>query len=140
MLTRAAVLDEMNLPRPYATSRPLKIMEVELDPPGEGEVLVRMRAAGLCHSDLSVINGDRPRPLPMALGHEGAGEVLEVGDGVTGLSPGDHVVSAFVPCCGACRPCQEGRPALCEPGLTANTAGHLLSGARRLHYAGREIH
>ena len=73
MKTRAAVLHEMELPPPYAESRPLHIEEVELDPPGEGEVLVEVKAAGLCHSDLSVINGDRPRPTPMALGHEAAG-------------------------------------------------------------------
>jgi len=140
MKTRAAVLAESGLPRPYAQSRPLQVVELELDGPGEGEVLVRMHAAGLCHSDLSVINGDRPRPLPMAIGHEGAGEVLEVGAGVRNLAPGDHVVAAFVPCCGACEPCTSGRPALCEPGLAANTAGTLLSGGRRLHGAGGDIH
>ncbi|MBB6094412.1 alcohol dehydrogenase [Povalibacter uvarum] len=133
MKTRAAVLKETNLPRPYAQSRPLQIVEVDLDPPGPREVLVRIRAAGLCHSDLSVINGDRPRPLPMAIGHEGAGEVLEAGSGVKDLKPGDHVVAAFVPCCGACEPCTSGRPALCEPGFRANSAGTLLSGDRRLH-------
>jgi alcohol dehydrogenase len=133
MKTRAAVLNEMSLPRPYAQSRPLHIVEVELDPPGAGEVLVRMRAAGLCHSDLSVINGDRPRPLPMAIGHEGAGEIVEVGAGVTDLKVGDHVVAAFVPCCGSCEPCASGRPALCEPGFKANSAGTLLRGGRRIH-------
>jgi alcohol dehydrogenase len=133
MKIRAAVLEAMSLPRPYAHSRPLQIAEVELDPPGAGEVLVRMRAAGLCHSDLSVINGDRPRPLPMAIGHEGAGEVVEVGANVGDLKPGDHVVAAFVPCCGSCEPCSSGRPALCEPGFKANSAGTLLSGERRLH-------
>jgi alcohol dehydrogenase len=140
MKTRAAILNEMSLPRPYAQSRPLQIAEVELDPPGPREVLVRMRAAGLCHSDLSVINGDRPRPLPMLLGHEGAGEVVEVGANVTDLKPGDHVVAAFVPCCGTCEPCTQGRPALCEPGFKANSAGTLLSGARRVHRNGAEVH
>jgi alcohol dehydrogenase len=140
MRTEAAVLAEIGLPRPYAQSRPLQIVEVELDPPGPGEVLVRMRAAGLCHSDLSVINGDRPRPLPMAIGHEGAGEVVEVGAAVEGLAPGDRVVAAFVPCCGSCEPCTSGRPALCEPGFKANSAGTLLSGNRRLHRAGNPIH
>lgn len=130
---------ETNLPRPYAQSRPLQILEVDLDPPGPREVLVRIRAAGLCHSDLSVINADRPRPLPMALGHEGAGEVLEVGSSVKDLRPGDHVVAAFVPCCGACEPCTSGRPALCEPGFRANSAGTLLSGDRRLHRGPADI-
>jgi alcohol dehydrogenase len=139
MKTRAAVLNEMCLPRPYAQSRPLQVVEIDLDPPGPGEVLVKMRAAGLCHSDLSVINGDRPRPLPMALGHEGAGEVVEVGAGVTDLRVGDHVVAAFVPCCRMCEPCTHGRPALCEPGFKANSAGELLSGARRLHRDGRDV-
>lgn len=140
MKTRAAVLQEMSLPRPYAHSRPLEIIDVDLDPPGPREVLVRMRAAGLCHSDLSVINGDRPRPLPMAIGHEGAGEVVEVGANVADLRPGDHVVAAFVPCCGSCEPCTHGRPALCEPGFQANSAGVLLGGARRLHRAAAPIH
>lgn len=140
MKTRAAVLNEMNLPRPYAQSRPLQIVEVDLDPPGPHEVLVRMRAAGLCHSDLSVINGDRPRPMPMALGHEGAGEVVEVGAQVRDLQAGDHVVAAFVPCCGTCEPCTTGRPALCEPGFRANSAGTLLRGDRRLHQGSGAIH
>lgn len=140
MRTRAAVLTAMGAAAPYACSRPLEIAEVELDPPGDGEVLVRMRAAGLCHSDLSVIDGNRPRPLPMVLGHEGAGVVEELGRGVTDLAVGDHVVTAFVPSCGACEPCSDGRPALCEPGFASNTAGTLASGARRLHGAGRDLH
>ena len=82
MKIRAAVLNEMGAPAPYAQSKPLAIEKLELDPPGPGEVLVRIAAAGLCHSDLSVINGDRPRPMPMALGHEAAGVVEEVGAGV----------------------------------------------------------
>ena len=97
---------------------------------------MRIGAAGLCHSDLSVINGDRPRPLPMALGHEAAGVVEEVGEGVRDLARGDHVVMVFMPSCGHCLPCAEGRPALCEPGAAANGAGTLLSGARRLHCDG----
>lgn len=139
MRTKAAVLHEIGRPRPYAETRPLLIEELELDPPGEGEVLVRIGAAGLCHSDLSVVNGDRPRPVPMALGHEAAGEVVEVGKGVTDLVPGDHVVMIFVPSCGHCLPCMEGRPALCEPGAQSNGAGTLLSGARRLHMSGKAV-
>ncbi|MBH8583873.1 zinc-dependent alcohol dehydrogenase family protein [Thermoactinomyces sp. CICC 10735] len=140
MKIRAAVLYEMNLPAPYKDSRPLRIETLDLDPPQMGEVLIRIRAAGLCHSDLSVINGSRPRPIPMVLGHEAAGEVVEVGPGVTDLRPGDHVVCAFVPSCGHCLPCQEGRPALCEPGANANGVGTLLSGERRLHKDGTDIH
>ena len=136
---RAAVLQTMGLPAPYAQSRPLQILELELDPPGPGEVRVRVTAAGLCHSDLSVINGDRPRPLPMVIGHESAGEVLECGPGVTDLAPGDRVVMVFMPSCGGCMPCAEGRPALCEPGAAANGAGVLLGGTRRLRLDGAYV-
>jgi alcohol dehydrogenase len=140
MKVRAAVLREIGRPAPYAESRPLAIEDVELDPPGPGEVLVRIRAAGLCHSDLSVIDGNRPRPMPMVLGHEAAGVVEATGPGVAGLARGDHVVAAFVPSCGHCRPCETGRPALCEPGFKANSAGTLLSGERRLHDAHGSVH
>lgn len=135
MKARAAVLREMGAERPYAASRPLAIETVELDDPGPGELLVRVGAAGLCHSDLSVIDGSRPRLMPMALGHEAAGEVIAVGPGAgAGFAPGDHVVLAFVPACGDCGPCRAGRAALCEPGAAANAAGTLLSGERRLHH------
>ncbi|MGI8460973.1 MAG: zinc-dependent alcohol dehydrogenase family protein [Solirubrobacterales bacterium] len=133
MRTRTAVLERMEAPKPYAESRPIEIAEVELDPPGPGEIMVEIRAAGLCHSDLSVIDGSRPRVMPMALGHEAAGEVVELGAGITGFDLGDHVVLAFVPACGHCEPCRGGRTALCEPGAAANTAGTLLAGERRLH-------
>ena len=139
MKTRAAILAQMGAAAPYATSKPLEIAEIELAPPGPGEVLVRMRAAGLCHSDLSVIDGNRPRPMPMVLGHEGAGVVEELGKGVQGFAVGDHVVTAFVPSCGHCAPCAGGRPALCEPGAASNTAGTLLSGARRLTRSSGEV-
>lgn len=135
MKTRAALLTRMGAPAPYAESRPLEIVEVELAPPGPGEVLVKMRSAGLCHSDLSVIDGNRPRPLPMVLGHEGAGIVEALGAGVTDLAVGDHVVTTFVPSCGHCGPCLDARPALCEPGFAANSAGTLLDGQRRLRRA-----
>jgi alcohol dehydrogenase len=139
MKTRAAVLETMGAAPPYAVSQPLRIVEVDLAPPGPGEVLIKIGAAGLCHSDLSVINGDRPRPMPMAIGHEAAGVVQELGAGVTDLAVGDHVVVVFVPSCGHCAPCAEGRPALCEPGAAANGAGTLLSGARRLSRNGAAL-
>ncbi len=135
----AAVLHAMGAKPPFAQTRPLAIETLELAPPGPGEVLVKVAAAGLCHSDLSVINGDRPRPMPMALGHEASGIVEALGDGVTDLKRGDHVVMVFVPSCGHCPPCAEGRPALCEPGAAANGAGTLLSGARRLSKDGQPI-
>jgi alcohol dehydrogenase len=140
MKIQAAVLHEIGRMAPYVESRPLAIEQVELEGPGAGEVLVRIRAAGLCHSDLSVINGDRPRPVPMALGHEAAGVVEALGTGVTDLEAGDHVVLVFVPSCGHCLPCMTGRPALCEPGAAANTAGTLISGARRLSANGDVVH
>ncbi len=121
----------MGLPRPYAHSRPLRIETLELSDPGPGEFLVRLTAAGLCHSDLSVIEGVRPRPMPMVLGHEATGIVEALGPGTDGFAPGDHVVFTFVPMCGTCLPCAEGRPALCQPGAAANTAGTLLGGTRR---------
>src|SRR5947208_11593984 len=133
MKIKAAVLRAMDAKPPFAESRPLSIEDIDLAPPGPGEILVRIGAAGLCHSDLSVINGHRPRPMPMALGHEAAGTVEALGEGVLDLQRGDHVVLVFVPSCGHCEPCAEGRPALCEPGAAANGAGTLLSGAHRLH-------
>jgi alcohol dehydrogenase len=139
MKMRAAVLDRMGATPPYAISKPLRIETVELDPPGRGELLVKIAAAGLCHSDLSVINGDRPRPMPMALGHESAGVVEALGEDVVDLEVGDHVVMVFMPSCGHCVPCAEGRPALCEPGAAANGAGTLLSGKRRLHCDGVDL-
>jgi alcohol dehydrogenase len=139
MKIRAAVLNRMGAEAPYAVSKPLRIETLDLDGPGRDEVLVRIGAAGLCHSDLSVINGDRPRPMPMALGHESAGIVEALGEDVTDLAVGDHVVMVFMPSCGHCLSCAEGRPALCEPGAVANGAGTLLSGKRRLHCDGVDI-
>jgi alcohol dehydrogenase len=139
MRVRAAVLNAMGAKPPFVRSKPVAIEEVELDLPGPGEVLVKIAAAGLCHSDLSVINGDRPRAMPMVLGHEAAGIVEETGTGVDDLAKGDHVVMTFVPSCGHCVPCAEGRPALCEPAAAANVAGTLLSGARRLARSGAAL-
>jgi alcohol dehydrogenase len=131
MKTEAAVLYEMGKPVPYAMSRPLVVQEIELEGPGPGEVLVEVRGAGLCHSDLSVVDGSRPRPMPMILGHEAAGIVREVGPGVPDFRPDDHVVFSWMPTCGRCLFCATGRPALCENGIRANLAGSLLNGNRR---------
>lgn len=131
MKVRAAVLHELGRAAPYAQSRPLVIETLDLAPPGPGELCVRVLAAGLCHSDLSVIDGSRPRPLPMVLGHEATGEVIELGAGVGDFAVGDRVVFSFVPMCGHCQPCAGGRPALCEPGAAANTGGQLLGGGSR---------
>ena len=133
MQVKSAVLREIGASVPYEESQPIKIETLELDSPEKGEVLIQIKAASLCHSDLSVMNGSRPRPVPMALGHEAAGVVVDIGPEATDLEPGDHVVCVFVPSCGQCGPCREGRPALCERGAAANTAGTLLGGGQRLH-------
>ncbi len=151
--TTAAVLRETGLDRPYDETLPLTRETLRLDPPGRDELLIRVHAAGLCHSDLSTVNGDRPRPTPMALGHEVAGEVVALGEGTArpdgadggsgalGFAVGDHVVMAFVPSCGSCDPCRQGRPALCEPGAAANGRGELLAGGSRLHREdGGDVH
>ena len=136
---RAAVLHAMSEPRPFADSKPVKVEEVELDPPGFDEVLVKVSAAGLCHSDLSVVNGNRPRVMPMVLGHEGSGIIEKLGEGVNNFKVGDHVVFVFVPSCGNCIPCKEGRPALCGPALVAGGAGTLLSGDKKIKLNGEFI-
>jgi alcohol dehydrogenase len=136
MKVSAAVLRQMGLPTPYAESKPLTIEEVNLAPPGVGEILVKIHAAGLCHSDLSAINGDRPWPMPIVIGHEAAAEVVELGVGVTDLKLGDHVALIFRPMCGTCSVCSTGRPALCIPGGESNGTGSLLGGYRRLSAAG----
>lgn len=132
MKTRAAVLREMGRATPYAQSRPFSIETLTLNDPGPGEVLVQIASAGLCHSDLSVIDGSRPRPMPMVLGHEASGVVRALGPGTRGIEVDDHVVFSFMPICGVCAMCSVGRPALCERGAQTNAAGTLLSGARRL--------
>lgn len=132
MRIRAAVLRTSPVAKPYGQTRPLSIETMELAPPQRDEVLVKIAAAGLCHSDLSVINGDRPRQTPMVLGHEASGVVAELGAGVTDLTVGDHVVMSFLPTCGLCPSCLEGRAQLCGPGQAANGAGTLLGGGRRL--------
>lgn len=132
MKMSSAVLRSMGVKTPYQLSQPLKIEQLELGEPGMEEVKVKMIAAGLCHSDLSVISGVRPRPLPMAIGHEASAEIVAVGPNVKKLKVGQKVVLIFVPSCGHCVPCREGRPALCEAGNAANTKGTLLNGDIKL--------
>lgn len=138
MKTRTAVLRATGASRPYAGSRPLAIEELELAPPGPTEVLIRIGGGGLCHSDLSIIDGSRPRPLPLAMGHEGAGEVVEVGKAIGDVRPGDHVVFQFSASCGRCRRCQEGRPQICERNAAARARGELMGGGRRFTTADGE--
>lgn len=137
--TVAAVLDVGNVARPFAETLPLRLAEVELAAPRAGELLVRIEAAGLCHSDLSVINGDRNRPVPMALGHEACATVVAVGEG-TRLVPGDRVVLAFLPACGHCVNCVSGTPWLCAEAAAANGKGELIGGGFRLSEAGHAVH
>ena len=127
---RAAVLD-----RP---GQPVRVTEVELARPRAGEVEVAVAAAGVCHSDLHIVLGDWPHPVPVVLGHEGAGVVAAVGPGVTTVSPGDHVVLSWVPACGQCRYCRRGRPAQCQ--LVAEVVapgGVLADGTSRLRAGGQ---
>jgi len=133
MKTSAAVLRAFSSDKPYAASQPLTIEQLELDEPAHSEVLVRITSAGVCHSDLSTLEGILLKPVPIVLGHEAAGVVEQVGPGVTRVAPGDHVVFTFVPTCGHCRACTSGRPGLCEPGTSANAKGTLLRNARRFH-------
>lgn len=126
---------------PYAASAPLTVRTLDLADPKPGEVLVRIDAAGICHSDLSVINGDRARPMPMALGHEAAATVLALGDpDEPGLAVGDRVVLVFLPSCGQCPACLSGEGYLCATAAAANGKGELLRGGSRLSCDGQGVH
>ncbi|NTJ11510.1 zinc-binding dehydrogenase [Rhizobium lusitanum] len=140
MRMTAAVMYEQGLPAPYAESRPFQIEQVDLDGPGEGEVLVQVSAAGLCHSDLSQVAGLRKRTLPVVGGHEGAGVVVEVGAGVSHLKAGDHVVMTSGAGCGHCGQCVRLRPNLCDSVGTSRVAGVLPSGTRRLSLNGKPLY
>ena len=129
---RAAVLFEEN--------KPLEVVEVDLADPGPGEVRVRLAATGLCASDWHTMTGAIPSPTPSVLGHEGAGVVVSVGQGVRRVAPGDHVVLSWVPNCGYCRYCETGRPNLCATATPALLAGTLVSGARRLSHRGLPLY
>lgn len=117
----------------------LEIVDVEVLAPRAGEVKVRLGASGVCHSDLSVQNGTLLQALPAVLGHEGAGTVEEVGEGVTRVAPGDHVVISWVPQCGECYFCVRGQGELCEPGSIANMTGGMLDGTPRFQYDGKPL-
>jgi alcohol dehydrogenase len=140
MRIRGAVLEEIGRPRPYAESQPLSVGELELAAPGDTELLVHIETAGLCHSDLSVVNGSRVRPVPMLLGHEAAGVVEQAGDAVTDMPVGQRVVMTFLPRCGHCPACATNGLTACEPGTAANGAGTLMNGERRLSRDGQPIH
>ena len=140
MKIKAAVLYEQGKKTPFSESKPLKVEEVDLEPPGAGEVLIRTGAAGLCHSDLSMINGVMQRKVPMVPGHEAAGVVEEIGANVTQCKPGDHVVMSFVPICGECEFCITGRSNICSTAFNARATGALINGNRRLSLDGKPLH
>lgn len=130
MKTKAAVIWEFG--------RDLEVVEIELDPPKDHEVLVRYYASGVCHSDYHIKMGEIPARLPMVGGHEGAGIVEAVGPGVTRVKPGDHIVAAFIPACGHCRWCSTGRSSLCDLGININE-GCLPDGTFRFHARGKDL-
>ena len=119
--------------------QPLEIREVELDPPKSDEVLVRILATAVCHSDLNTLE-DPTTPVPQILGHEGAGEVVEVGANVTTCKPGDRVVLSWLPYCGTCPYCRAGKTNLCETAFKPMFAGALMDGTSRLHMDGKQAY
>ena len=123
----------------YEPKTPLRVEDVDIDGPKEGEVLVRVAAAGVCHSDYHVMTGDLFAPLPAILGHEGAGVVEAVGAGVKSVAPGDHVVLVFRSSCGRCEYCHKGKPALCAMGRPIRSTGKLLDGTSRIHRQGQDL-
>lgn len=137
---RGAVLERIGSTRPYAESRPISVADLDLDQPGSGELLVRIEAAGVCHSDLSVVDGNRVRPVPMLLGHEAAGIVEAVGPDAADVAVGQRVVLVFLPRCGHCAACATEGLTPCEPGSAANTAGTLVGGGIRLARAGHPVY
>jgi Zn-dependent alcohol dehydrogenase len=132
MKTTAAVL--------WGAGEPLEVAEVDLAAPGSGEALVRIDASGVCHSDWNAITGDSATPLPAVLGHEACGVVEAVGPAVSMVSPGDTVVLSFLPACGTCRACQQGRPTVCQIATRDMAAGSLPGGGFRLSRNGRRLH
>jgi NDMA-dependent alcohol dehydrogenase len=111
---------------------------IELDHPQQGEVLVKLAASGMCHSDEHLVTGDLPGAYPIIGGHEGAGVVVEVGPGVSGLAPGDHVVFGFIPACGHCPSCATGHSNLCDVGAQL-MMGRQLDGTARHHARGQDL-
>jgi S-(hydroxymethyl)glutathione dehydrogenase/alcohol dehydrogenase len=129
--TKAAIL--------WETNTPWIVEEIELDPPKAGEVLVKLAASGLCHSDEHLVTGDLPFELPIIGGHEGAGVVQEVGEGVSWLAPGDHVVFGFIPSCGRCPSCSTGHQNLCDLGALMGLGKQVTDGTSRHHARGKDL-
>ena len=122
----------------YENFQPLVVENLELEGPKDHEVLIKLTASGVCHSDLHYIKGDREHPMPVVLGHEGAGVVEETGSGVNYVQTGDHVVLSFVPTCGQCNYCVRGRQNLCD--ARYQLRGKMLDGTTRLRSGSQEIH
>ncbi|OBH19549.1 NDMA-dependent alcohol dehydrogenase [Mycolicibacter terrae] len=131
MKTKGALLWELN--------SPWRVDEIELGDPVDGEVQVRMHAAGMCHSDYHLTTGATPIGLPALGGHEGAGVITKVGKGVTGLEEGDHVVMAFIPACGSCPPCMKGFRSLCDRGAVLLGGKAIADGTNRIHAGSHEV-
>lgn len=134
-----AVLENCDSKRPFAQSRPISVGDLELAEPGPSQLLVRIEAAGVCHSDLSVVDGNRRRPTPMLLGHEAAGIVEALGSDVAGYAAGDRVVLTFLPRCGACDGCASGGKLPCTPGTVSNNNGTLFDGTVKLTRGGEQV-
>lgn len=139
MKIRGAVLRTPAASRPYAASRPLDVVELDLEEPRATEVLVQVEVASVCHSDLSVVDGSRSRPTPMLLGHEAAGRVLRIGSEVDDVAVGQRVVLTFLPRCGECPGCATEGVAPCVPGSASNGAGEMLAGGTRLGERGEVV-
>ncbi len=131
MQTKAAILWEVN--------QPWSVEDVELDAPGPGEVRVKLAASGMCHSDEHLVTGDLPFALPIIGGHEGAGVVEEVGEGVSWLAPGDHVVFGFIPSCGRCPSCSTGHQNLCDLGALMGVGMQITDGTSRHHAQDKDL-
>lgn len=131
MKTKAAIL--------WENHTPWSVEDIELDPPGPGEVLVELAASGMCHSDEHLVTGDLPFELPIIGGHEGAGVVKEVGEGVSWLAPGDHVVFGFIPSCGRCPSCSTGHQNLCDLGALMGLGKQITDGTSRHHSQGKDL-
>lgn len=137
MIIRGAVLEETGRARPYASTTPISVGEIALDPPRDGELLVELEVACICHSDLAVVDGTRPRPLPMLLGHEAAGIVRQAPG--SDIEPGSRVVMTFLPRCGICEACATDGRLPCSEGSRSNAAGELLRGGSRLSRGGESL-
>ena len=131
MKTKGALLWELN--------SPFTVDEIDVGDPVADEVQIRMRAAGMCHSDYHLVNGNTPIGLPALGGHEGAGVVTKIGSGVSGIQEGDHVILAFIPSCGNCQPCLKGFRSLCDRGALLLGGKAIADGTNRVHAAGREV-